>query len=293
MVVFDALPEACLAYIQSFTTPLDICRSSAVSRAFRAAAGSDVAWRAFLPPELDDIMSRVTSSPLLPPSSSPKRDVYFSLCDNPVLIDEGITSFSLHRWTGKRCFMLGARSLFIVWGDTPRYWRWSTFHGSRFSEVAELREVSWLEINAKIETRVLSPNTDYGAYFVFKFMEGTQGFENLPMEASVSTPRGIKKIVIHLDPYGNLRKQCEIRREHVGHIFAGIESGRISRANLWTGWGRQLPQERKDGWSEVELGWFFTGEDEGGEVQMSLMEVSKKKSGLIIQGIEIRPRHRR
>lgn len=152
--------------------------------------------------------------------------------------------------------------------------------------------MSWLEVNAKIETQMLSSNTDYGAYFIFKFMEGTEGFENLPLKASVLTPCGGQKSIIHLDPYGNLRKQCQLAREKAGHIFASIASGRISRAKLWTGWDKQLPREREDGWAEVELGGFFATEGEDGEVQMSLMEVSNNsKSGLIIQGIEIRPRH--
>ncbi|OWM72347.1 hypothetical protein CDL15_Pgr018232 [Punica granatum] len=69
-------------------------------------------------------------------------------------------------------------------------------------------------------------------------------------------------------------------------------AGRVSQADVWTGREKQLPREREDGWAEVELGGFFTSEGEGGVVQMSLMEVTSTvwKSGLVIQGIKIRPK---
>lgn len=35
-----------------------------------------------------------------------------------------VQSFQLDKVYGKKCYMLSARTLFIVWGDTPRFWRW-------------------------------------------------------------------------------------------------------------------------------------------------------------------------
>ena len=110
--------------------------------------------------------------------------------------------------------MLAARDLTIVWGDTPRYWTWTSLPDSRsvafyllylfqislnillqltakkritnrFSEVAELVEVCWLEIRGKISTRILSPNTTYAAFLVFKSTAGTHGFEYLPAEVAM------------------------------------------------------------------------------------------------------------
>lgn len=53
----------------------------------------------------------------------------------------------------------------------------------------------------------------------------------------------------------------------------------------------QRPSKREDGWMEIELGEFFVGE-EGEEVIMKLMEVKgyQLKGGLIIEGIEVRPK---
>jgi hypothetical protein len=38
----------------------------------------------------------------------------------------------LDRETGAKCYMLSARDLFIVWGDTPQYWTWIPLAVSRF-----------------------------------------------------------------------------------------------------------------------------------------------------------------
>ncbi|KAK7839770.1 f-box protein pp2-b10 [Quercus suber] len=53
-----------------------------------------------------------------------------------------------------------------------------------------------------------------------------------------------------------------------------------------------ISNERKDGWMEIELGKFFSGEANE-EVKMSLMEVKgyQLKGGIIIEGIEVRPLH--
>ena len=40
-------------------------------------------------------------------------------------------SFSLVKKSGKKCYMLSARDLMIVWGDTPCYWRWNSDSSSR------------------------------------------------------------------------------------------------------------------------------------------------------------------
>ena len=55
----------------------------------------------------------------------------------------------------------------------------------RFSEVATLRDVCWLDIRGKLETHFLSPKTTYIAYLVFKVAGNENGLENLPAKAWV------------------------------------------------------------------------------------------------------------
>jgi len=41
-------------------------------------------------------------------------------------------SFQLDRKSGKKCYMLSARSLAIAWGDDDRYCNWIAVPDSRF-----------------------------------------------------------------------------------------------------------------------------------------------------------------
>ncbi|KAJ6758696.1 hypothetical protein OIU74_025364 [Salix koriyanagi] len=116
-VPVNDLPEECWANVLSFTTPRDVCRFSAVSPIFKSAAESDVVWQSFLPNDLQSFLS--TTAPdgsLLMSSASSKKEVYFSICDNPIIVDNGRKSFSLEKKSGKKCYMLSARDLEITSG---------------------------------------------------------------------------------------------------------------------------------------------------------------------------------
>jgi hypothetical protein len=73
-------------------------------------------------------------------------------------------------------------------------------------------------------------------------------------------------------------------------LFYGNRTERL-KSRVAEGDGR-VASEREDGWLEIELGEFFSGENDE-EVKMSLMEVKGHhlKGGLIIEGIEVRPKH--
>jgi hypothetical protein len=87
--LFYALPEECIASVLSFTSPPDACRSLSVSTNFRSAAESDTVWESFLPPQYKSIISRSADSSSSLCFSSSKKELYLSLCDHPLLIDEG------------------------------------------------------------------------------------------------------------------------------------------------------------------------------------------------------------
>ncbi|XP_074561452.1 F-box protein PP2-B10-like [Curcuma longa] len=81
---FSMLPEKCISYLLSFTSPCDICRLSLVSKSFLAAAQTDLLWESFLPPDVAEILSRAVH----PVDYSSKKELYFSLCQ-PLLVDDG------------------------------------------------------------------------------------------------------------------------------------------------------------------------------------------------------------
>ncbi|KAF8388370.1 hypothetical protein HHK36_027036 [Tetracentron sinense] len=258
------IPEGCKSKILSFTSPRDVCRSSLVSSNFRSAGESDIIWEKFLPSDYQDIISSsVSPSPVVFCS---KKDLYFRLCDSPILIDGGNKSFALDKLSGKKCYMVGARELSIAFGDT------------QFSEVAELQRARWLEIRGKMETQMLSPRTTYAAYLVFKFLEGAYGFDSPPAEVSVRFVEGGEAEnsarPVYLDPHDGSRVRFQLVQQRRGVYDRSIRHVlRRSPASVSRQQDGQFPRARGDGWMEIEMGEFINDSGEDGEVEMSLMEV--------------------
>ncbi|KAL4296029.1 hypothetical protein GQ457_12G001900 [Hibiscus cannabinus] len=252
------LPEECLSLIVSLTSPADACRSAMVCPALRSAADSDAVWEKFLPCDYKSIILESSSSATL--VSMGKKELYFSLFSHPILIQNETMSFQLEKWSGKKCYMLGARELTIIWGDTPSYWTWTSQPHSRFPEVAKLRFVWWLEMKGTVETRILSPNTKYAAYLVFKLKSsGATGFKDRHVELNVSVNR--------------------------------IASSGARRVSLDNEDEPRHVRERGDGWMEVEMGEFLNEYGDDGTVDCILKEIEGYlKRGLIIEGIELRPK---
>nr|GME12882.1 F-box protein PP2-B10-like [Ipomoea batatas] len=296
-----ALPEICIANTLSLTTPKDACRLSLVASNFRSAAQFEAVWERFLPPDYRDLISRAANTGDLLAFTS-KKDLYFHLCDHPIIIDCGTKSFSLDKASAKKCCMLAARSLDIAWGNDTNYWRWISFPGSRFSEVNELLQVWWFEIRGRISTKMLSPDTNYAAYLVFSARQNIYGFESQPVDALIRIiGQDAVTRMVYLDP-----KRALVRpRTKLGpwelDLREAERSWRMGQLGHQTGQNANPPPEnhgehpkgRGDRWMEVELGEIFIrGSEEEDWVEISLMEVhgGQPKGGIIVQGIEIRPK---
>ncbi|KAJ1692402.1 hypothetical protein LUZ63_009100 [Rhynchospora breviuscula] len=270
----NLLPEECLSHVISFTTPRDAIVSSAVSRPLQSAADSDATWEHFLPSDYASILSRAVD----PVHYASKKDLYFRLCDpdHPVLIDGGTMSFGLEKSSGAKCFMISARALSIIWGDDDRYWQWIALPESRFNECAELSAVCWLEIKRTIDSNILTIHTAYAAYLVFKLAPNAYGLSN-PLQTA--------KITVAGDTVSEHFVCLNVRERETPNPWWGGEIEEITDDVI-------LPSERQDGWWEVELGEFYSGDGIDGEVGMSFVEIRGGlwKNGLIVQGIEVRPR---
>ncbi|KAK4852621.1 hypothetical protein QYF36_025561 [Acer negundo] len=271
---FNELPEECVSAILSLTSPLDACRSSLVFSTFRSAMESDMVWDSFLPYDCSDMVSRS----LTPLNFSSKKQLFQCLC-NPLLIDAGKLSFNLEKSSGKKSYLLSARALSITWSNDPIYWCWVHMTESRFSEVAALRTTNWLEIEGKIKTGMLSSNTKYGAYLVIKIRNNAYGLDSEKAELSVQVGDG-QAWTGSTYLFGN-----PDRKNNVEHLRS---SSRLIEVE-------QILREREDGWMEIELGEFFNGElgEVDQDVKMSFKEVKSYhlKGGLIVEGIEVRPKH--
>ncbi|PIN21762.1 hypothetical protein CDL12_05532 [Handroanthus impetiginosus] len=261
---FTKLPEESVSEILSRTSPIDASRFAVISKGFNSAANSDTVWGRFLPSDYSQIISRS----VYPVLYAAKKELYLSLCHSPILVDGGKLSFSLEKRSGKKCYMVGARELVISWGDAPVYWEWISYADSRFSEVAQLRFVCWLDIRGKIKTQMLSPHATYGAYLVFKLAERCHGLQ--------SADAVVRFVDVEAD------NDAE-KRAGVVHLQQDNGSPRQSG---------QLPVRRSDGWLEIELGKFCNGRGDNGDAEARLMEIEvlSGKSGLIVEGIEFRPK---
>ncbi|ESQ33084.1 hypothetical protein EUTSA_v10004729mg [Eutrema salsugineum] len=256
---FDSLPVDCISKIISFTSPRDACVAASVSKTFESAVKSDSVWEKFLPSEYSSLIpaSRVFSS---------KKEIYFSLCNDHRLIEEGKKSFWLEKASGKRCIMLSSKEVWITWGSSPQYWQWISIPESRFDKIAELLNVCWFEIRAGMHTRYLSPGTRYSVYIVFKTEDGCPGLGDIPVEVGVGLvgQESSQKLIYFVGP-SDRRRDREVRD--------------VTK-----------PKERVDGWMEAELGEFFN-ESCCDDISVSVVETKSPywKRGLIIQGIEFRP----
>ncbi|KAG2726585.1 hypothetical protein I3760_01G119700 [Carya illinoinensis] len=210
MDISSKLPEECIADIISKTSPPDASRMSLVSRTFSSVAASNLVWEAFLPPDHQQIISEsVSSSPSLNILS--KKDLYFSLCDNPILIG-----------TGNRIFG-GCSSCECV----------------------------------------------YGAYLIYTIGDRCRGLA-----------RPVKLSVRFLD---------EIRCDFINAHLLSTTSMDIDAPEEEDA---RFPRDREDKWMEIEMGEFFNYDqvDRVVEMQLRETEVLNWKSGLVIHGIEVRPK---
>ncbi|CAL8989502.1 unnamed protein product [Prunus brigantina] len=271
MDFISTLPAECISHIVSCTTPLDACRSSLVSSLFRIAADSDIVWERFLPQD-QDYKEIISTSP----NSLSKKDLYFHLCKHRIVTGNGNMITALQKQSGKRSYMLGAGELTVILEDTPKCWQWISIPESRFSQVSKLNYISWLDIKGYIETKNLSPRTTYAAYFVYLLTsEHVTWTPKIPITSRVAYEKSAVAVEhsLILDPlsYGGRRSVT---------LYPLTFEGRV---------GPQA-RYRLDGWIEIEMGEFVTEEDNA-TVVCSLMETSSFcKRGIIVEGIELRPK---
>ncbi|KAI7732031.1 hypothetical protein M8C21_009692 [Ambrosia artemisiifolia] len=257
------LPEGCVTDILSITSPRDACRAASISKAFNSAADSDSVWEKFLPPDYRELIARAVS----PVVFESKKQLYHLLSESYVLLDNGYLGLKLDRETGRKCYMLGARNLSITWGHDATYWKWGHVPESRFAEVGILRLVWWLDINGKIASGMLSEKTTYVAYLIFRITSNSWGL-SAPGKAIVSLGGEINET-------SNVYLQQPL-------------TGRRPRPRTQA----HARAPRKEGWMEIKLGEFYCHDGEEGEVEMVFWEhdCRKSKGGLIVEGIELRPK---
>ncbi|KAI3961140.1 hypothetical protein MKX01_035726 [Papaver californicum] len=263
-ILFDLnnLPERCISTILSLTSPVDACKSSIVSSTFHLALDSDVVWEKFLPLDYKKILLRSVYSTVKPLSEHK--------------LSQG--------WLEKFKLRHGTKSY-------------------RVSEkVAQIKafgrlSITNLKICGKIKTSMLSLETTYAAYLIVKFEEWAYGLDSIPSELLLGENDGNSSC----KGFAYLSRANDKKKQQMKQLFFTNRMQMMrSKVIMEEDQGKEMRvlRDRNDGWMEIELGEFYIRKDgkndHSKEVIMSLMEVKggQLKGGLVVHGIEVRPRLR-
>ncbi|XP_071726785.1 uncharacterized protein [Rutidosis leptorrhynchoides] len=119
-------------------------------------------WEAKLPTNYKQILEYSESPEIY--SKMGKNDIYNKLFSG-ILLQEGKLWFSIGG-NGERYEMISAQTFSY---KNRRFRRWQTIQDSRFKKVAEMLDVSNLNIQIKRGPQLLLPNVNYSVHLVFKF----------------------------------------------------------------------------------------------------------------------------
>ncbi|PWA63783.1 protein kinase-like domain-containing protein [Artemisia annua] len=186
-----------------------------------------------------------------------------ALLSEGILIDEGEKLFSVSKVSMKKCYMLSAKSVIFSSPNVKCSIRVPPSQ-SRFAEAVEILSHYEFRINCSIETKLLSPDTNYGCFLVFQISEKCRGLKG-PVKGRNLLPHKNKETNII-----SFRTPSHVNLQYI----------------------KWIPAEREDGWMEVIV-WEIHGENEQiGEyipMDMKLTNFEGSMSGLIVCGIEFRP----
>ncbi|KAK1620820.1 hypothetical protein QYE76_026337 [Lolium multiflorum] len=279
----ERLPKDLLVHVISLTSPGDAFRATAVSRAFHAAADSDTVWSRFLPSDLPRFAKK--ELPRTPPST--KKGLFRRLSDEPMLLPHKFMRMQLDKATGAKCFTLSASALQI-----PPYTRrgnWtrvgSDFYynkrGKRFLQAVVLGYIQGLDIRAKVQRKMLSQNTTYVAYMVFKLPDRFYGLDFPFQDAlfGVAGSESVRQVCLQ----GYIEDGDRADEPPRKHILPSCYPTRCDTIPPLD--DVHFPRKKTDGWMEVELGEFHN-EGGDGEISISLIQTSSRKSSLIVWGID-------
>ncbi|KAI6684950.1 hypothetical protein NL676_030863 [Syzygium grande] len=323
----DSLPEHCVSAILALTSPEDACRLALASSTFRSAARSDVVWGGFLPPDCRSVLSRLARRPEFGSRrSSSSAFASLSFIDSgrksfKLERSSGKISYVL---SARELSM--AWSDEPIDKQRPAFFARTERLSLEEEKILIRRQDGWMEVelgeffngggggggdghgevvkmsfkgsagtktgkfeNSRGGTIVLSPNTLYEAYLIMKISHRAYGLDVMPSQASIELKnQAVSKSTAIL--HRSRRDGSDKQRPGIFSTngAAGGEEGKVLIG-------------RQDGWMEVELGEFFNGggggSGSGGDGHGEVVKVSFKevkgyqlKRGLVIEGIEVRPK---
>ncbi|PWA86753.1 protein kinase domain, Nitrogen network kinase 1, Phloem protein 2-like protein [Artemisia annua] len=198
-----------------------------------------------------------------------KEELYSILCKG-FLLDNGYQWFSVDK-NGEKCQMLSARAAVIADNNS----NWESSNESRFGEVLVITCSYKFQIQRRIEPQEVSPETTYAAFLVYKLPQDQSTFE-APIHVYDENAKYSRESFIYLvsPPVTPV----------IGPKFDENTDNPLNRYK-----GNAIPQQRTDGWMEVKV-WDFQTTTESVPMHLFFKHPGEKNlSGLMIQGIELRP----
>ncbi|KAI5069214.1 hypothetical protein GOP47_0015515 [Adiantum capillus-veneris] len=277
--------------LERVTDAREVFRLAVLNRNFWAASLSDQVWQKRLPPR--PVLEAITA-----PVFSSKRDLYIRLCKS-VTFDDGLKKFWLEPVASGagECYMISARGLTIIWGDTADYWEWKPWPGAMFPEVAYLHSVCWFEIKGTFR-QVLRP----GKYLVSFRMQlhSFREWQGSPIKLCVQNityahPCHLSQVLFDNAP--SKRRSCPVPKPSAASTSASPDTDEGSDDNaVWAeGSCDAFGNSNSPEWVECDVGEFLVEDDniEGRpiEVEFSMREIDVLwwKGGFVLDGVIIRP----
>ncbi|CAL9241861.1 unnamed protein product [Arabidopsis halleri] len=164
----------------------------------------------------------------------------------------------LKRQNDDKVFMVNARDLSITWSDNPEYWSWLPLPNEKSNEVvveaALLNQVCWLDVSGKFDTKDMSLGIKYEVVFVVKLEDTACGWDWAPVKLKLVMPSNSE----------TPQEQSVSFEEYIGKQ-----------------------------WIDIPAGEFILSKENVGEISFSLYEheANMWRSGLIVKGVLIRPKH--
>jgi hypothetical protein len=137
---------------------------------------------------------------------------------------------------------------------------------------------------------MLSRNSTYAVYMVFKISDESYGLDYPPQEAAVAIGENKFTRQVCLLGHEDEGEGSEEVPQNYRSLMVPAIRRRLTRRHRPLPPGVTVPKKRGDGWMEMEMGEFNNEEGDDGEVSISLTEIKggRWKKGLIVQGIEVR-----
>ncbi|GJX99438.1 kinase-like domain, phloem protein 2-like protein [Tanacetum coccineum] len=170
-------------------------------------------------------------------------------------------------WLGeinrKKLFVLSAKAAIYKFSNVNLFTSMPSAH-SRFQEVIELLPQRVFHINCMIKSQMLSPDTEYVCYLVFKLSETCHGL-HYPV---------------------NVRDVLHQENNEAEFVYF------INPSPLNIHGFTRIPKQREDGWMEIQV-WKFNSthvfKDDSLSMNMKFTSHEGIMSGLIVCGLEFRP----